>query len=356
MRLAGQRKMGYYPTPVTVVDRIGAWLDYPGAPFAALDPCAGEGAALARCLDGTQGIGHGIELDGQRARIARGVLPRVLCCDAGRAKVAKDAFGLLWLNPPYDDSDVAGGRSERQELRFLRLSTRHLVPGGVLVFIIPLRLVGDDVAEYLATHYERVRLWRFPYPEWYGFKQCVVLAQQKPKPFEDPAVQVMLQKAAEAARAADYMGPKEVPDLTEPGPGDARYGVPAGNADVQPFEAGALTLAAIEAAVGESALESQLSLRLGVGGSRLAGRPPVTLRKGHLALLLAAGEVDGLVGSGRLRHVVRGSTVKEVIEEDRSDEIVNAKGEYRHRTRTFEVDRFRMRVMALDARGNVHRL
>jgi hypothetical protein len=40
-RLANQIKLGYFPTPPSLIDSIAAHLKAPGAPFRWLDVCAG---------------------------------------------------------------------------------------------------------------------------------------------------------------------------------------------------------------------------------------------------------------------------------------------------------------------------
>jgi hypothetical protein len=50
MRIEGQSKLGYYPTPETSLHRIISWLSLGGDSGALrryLDPCAGQGEALA---------------------------------------------------------------------------------------------------------------------------------------------------------------------------------------------------------------------------------------------------------------------------------------------------------------------
>ena len=53
MRLAGRLKLGFYPLPTKEAERIRVRLQYPEQ-FAALDPCVGDGVALARLLDWTK--------------------------------------------------------------------------------------------------------------------------------------------------------------------------------------------------------------------------------------------------------------------------------------------------------------
>ncbi len=46
MRLEAKIKMGYYPTPLSVVDRIRLFLEFPENDVSLFDPCCGEGFAL----------------------------------------------------------------------------------------------------------------------------------------------------------------------------------------------------------------------------------------------------------------------------------------------------------------------
>src|SRR5947199_124153 len=46
-RLANQIKLGYFPTPPSLIDSLAAQLQAPDAHFRWLDVCAGEGIALA---------------------------------------------------------------------------------------------------------------------------------------------------------------------------------------------------------------------------------------------------------------------------------------------------------------------
>jgi len=45
MRIEGKYKMGYYPTPDTIIERIKSFLDF-SAQYNVLDPCCGEGDAI----------------------------------------------------------------------------------------------------------------------------------------------------------------------------------------------------------------------------------------------------------------------------------------------------------------------
>ncbi|MHC4505138.1 MAG: hypothetical protein ACYTFI_17670 [Planctomycetota bacterium] len=74
-------------------------------------------------------------------------------------------------------------------------------------------------------------------------------------------------------------------------------------------------------------------------------RPPVPLHAGHVALLLAAGELDGVVGKGRDRHVVRGYVRKATDTSQDEDEKGN--------TTIRETERFQVQIKTLSKDGEI---
>jgi hypothetical protein len=341
--------MGFYPTPPEIVDLVRTWLRFPAAPFPALDPCAGEGEALARCVHGSKAVTYGIELDGGRVLAARQRLHRVLCCDALQARTAHDAWSLLWLNPPYD-SDTAGegSRAERKELQFLAKYTPRLLPQGVLVYILPQAKITAEVAGYLARHYDRLVCRRFPGALYWRFRQAVVLGAQKVRPWEDPAAAATLLAVARQGEAAPALEPR--PETERP------YTVPEADPEVSEFASAHPAPEVAEAEVRSSPLWRTLEILSGAIGVRQAGRPPVPVHKGHLALLLASGEIDGPVGTGPERHVVRGVAVKYTQRETRPVETTDRWGRPEIRDRVFEVEQFRVQVTCLLPDGTLYTL
>ena len=115
MRLAAQAKGGYYPTPERVVDLIADLIHTPSGYYyrereslRILDPCCGAGDALKRLVEGLSRPNalametFGIELHRDRAEEAEARLDHVLAADLFATSIANGAFGLLYLNPPYD--------------------------------------------------------------------------------------------------------------------------------------------------------------------------------------------------------------------------------------------------------------
>ena len=87
-----------------------------------------------------------MELHQERAEEAAGSLRRTLAADLFQTSIANQAFGLLFLNPPYDhDSE-----SKRTEHAFLSHCTRYLDNGGLLVFIVPRQRLAVS-AKHLAS-------------------------------------------------------------------------------------------------------------------------------------------------------------------------------------------------------------
>ena len=166
MRLAAQAKGGYYPTPERVVDLIADLIHTPTGYYyrereslRILDPCCGAGDAVQRLVEG---------------------LDHVLAADLFATSIANGAFGLLFLNPPYDyDSE-----DKRTEHAFLTQTTRYLAEDGLLVFIVPRQRLAVS-ARYLSTHYGRMRCWAFPDPEREVFDQVVLMGYRKTDPVPD---------------------------------------------------------------------------------------------------------------------------------------------------------------------------
>lgn len=168
-------------------------------PHVLVDPCAGDGAALAalRHLWFEQGSEEAtilaVELEEERAKDHRlhlnlyGASPRDLSlhCDAFHVDITpQEGASLLFLNPPYDVDKVHG----RLEQRFLERWTAALLPGdGVLLFLVPFYALAAS-AGFLARNYQDIRAWRFPEASFQAFRQCVLLARRRSAPIPENAL------------------------------------------------------------------------------------------------------------------------------------------------------------------------
>ncbi len=328
MRLQAQAKAGFYPTPPRVVEMIASLMQARTVTRGAttlriLDPCCGAGDALAQlaeCIERPDGAAvetYGVELHAGRAQEAEGRLGHVLGTDLFQTSIANGAFGLLFLNPPYD-SDA--GDDRRTEQAFLRQTTRYLAEGGLLVFVVPLRRLQES-ERYLASHYARLRVWAFPEPEREAFGQVVVTGTRKAEVQYDQYAAVRLREAIEGD--LEELVQHRYPVYNAPATADGEVLFATRTVDHPVAATGEARRSGLWVApVVRDALWPAEDART---------RPLMPLRRGHLAMLVAAGFLDNLQleADGR-RILVKGRTQKEMV----LIETTPQKETYRERLRT----------------------
>lgn len=293
MRLQGKAKMGYYPTPDRVVDIIRARVKLPDEPFAVIDPCCGEGLALARFAEGSAAVTYGVEPDNTRSNEAESRLDNVLHCPIEATRISNKAFSVLYLNPPYDwEYEDDGEKCVRKEVKFFNRSVRWLAPGGLLVFIIPESIWNSNLADTIKHKFQTLEAWRFPNPEYEDFGQIVILGIRK------------------EWDCYSY-GRFDLEDYSDDITYRMRYIVPRSNPDVPLFMATAFSPDYCARLVEKSVLWSRFrEANQSRSGDMTAKRPPLPLHSGHLTLTLASGVLDGIVGEGPDAHVVKGKVKK----------------------------------------------
>jgi len=338
VRLEAIAKAGYFPSPPSVVERV-AGLIRPTHPtirqaVRLLDPCCGTGAALRRLADAVGGETYGIEIARDRWQEAEAVLDHALSASAFAVRLAHDAFSCLFLNPPYDHDD----ESKRLEHAFLTTMSRALCPGGLLVFIVPQKRLALS-ARYVAAHYTRFACYRFPDPEFADFGQAVLLAVKR-----DGAVGEPHWKEQIAAWASESL-----PELPPAGTAEPLFDLPVLPAGPVLFASQFFDAEVTAQQARQSGLWASPALaeRLWPAEERPV-RPLMPLRRGHLAVLIAAGFLNNILleagpstGSGQAprRILVKGRTYKEMVPVDSGDPDLEVEREV-----------LRTSVMALDVR------
>lgn len=298
MRLEAKIKMGYYPTPIPVVDRIRTFLSYPQENVNFLDPCCGEGLALKNLAYGVNAKTYGIELDEYRAEQAKENLDHVLKCGYEDARINNNAFSCLLLNPPYDwdAPEDSLHSSERKEKTFLKGTVKYVLPDGVLVYIVPQKRVTDDVAKLLAYRFDSFNCYRFPDGEYERFRQIVLFGKKKQKSSPDAG-------AFDRLSVIPGEALEEIPYLERP-----VYDLPP-TPEVKLFRSSLIDENEIEKELMNSPLWEKLRNN-NSNSANHTGRPPLPLHTGHIGLLLASGCLDGVVGEGDGKHIVRGKVEK----------------------------------------------
>ncbi|MBI4496614.1 MAG: class I SAM-dependent methyltransferase [Chloroflexi bacterium] len=310
-RLESQAVAGFFPTPPRVVTALSHLL-HAATPtdrrrvVRLLDPCAGTGEPVSALAQALGGESYGIEINDERAEACRARLDHLLATSAFSVRLANGAFSCLYLNPPYDYDD----EKRRLEHAFLTSLSRALCPGGVLVFVIPQARLAVS-ARYLAAHYTGFRVYRFPDPEFAAFQQMVLLAVKKAQAIPDGEAQAQLESWSIRALPPLPDGPA-TPPLVAPA-------LPRTDVLFAPL-AFDPALAAQEARRRGVWVQPAFAEQLWPPAERPV-RPLMPLRRGHLALLIAAGLLNNVVlQQGGRRVLVKGRTRKELVPVESDDE------------------------------------
>ena len=315
-RLASQEKGGFYPTPPEITEAIGALLS---AAYVAndkkdvkqvrlLDPCCGTGEALeelAQAVRETTTVDvatFGIELERERGLTAAKKLGRTLRSDFFKCSIGHEAFSMILLNPPYDTEAESEDGPSRTEMAFLKRCTPYLKRGeGHLVLIVP-RKILPDLARYLSTHYSNIqRIGWNAEEDPYG--QAVVACRRKQQPFPSrPTAEEITSWGHETA--STHESAKE-----------GQIILPALNDEEIYFASNYWDPEDMAAEADRNGLWRSPGLaRTLWPEAEQRTRPLMPLRRGHTAMLMAAGFLDNIAiqsPEGR-RILVKGRTVKEL--------------------------------------------
>lgn len=296
-RIASQAKAGFYPTPDSVCALIQSKLTFE-KDARALDPCCGKGRTLSR-LASPDTITYGVELDHKRVTEAKTRLFKAAWGDAlSEARISSQAFGLLYLNPPYDTAIHADDNADRRlEHQFLKSYVRTLQPGGVLILVIPYYVL-KDCAKTLAQNF-KIMVAGFPEEEFPLFKQCVVfgekryVSEEKAKEtqeyLETLAAMTPEQFQREAWTFDMILGPILIPAATRP----LSFRVDR----LDPLEAIPVIN---KTGIFQDALKELVPAR----NNNI--RPLTSLENGHLALMLAGGYMNGAIKKDGKELVIKG--------------------------------------------------
>ncbi len=332
MRLEASVKMGYYPTPLSTVERIRSFLKFPRENVSVLDPCCGEGLALKSLVENANATTYGIELDEYRAERAKANLNHVLKGSYEDARISNGVFSCLFLNPPYDwdtPSESSEAPRDRKEKTFLRGTMKYLQPNGTLIYIIPQNRLTDDVSRILSYRFDDFNAFRFQDDEYDKYRQIVLFGVKKERG-----------SMGDAGRLNDLSRetPDEIPFADEP-----MYELPPSK-PVHLFRSSVIDEKELEKLLKNSPLWEKIRNHNDDGSM---GRPPLPLHKGHLGLLLANGCLDGIFGEGNDKHIVRGKAEKiiSVYDEYDGDALIER-----------EVENYRISIKVLERNGEIKTL
>jgi Uncharacterised methyltransferase family (DUF6094) len=305
-------KNGYFPTDAVTMGQVLSAIDVGGSRSRIFDPCCGEGTALAELKHHLQESGStveaiGVEFDSERAWHAKKLLDTGLHADIHDVMVSQRSMGLLFLNPPYGDvlSDKAGtgdrNKGDRLEMVFCRRTFSTLQFGGVLVLIVPTYVINEEFASLIARNFDRVEIYRAPEAR---FKQCVVFGVKRRS--DNPDLNVV--KRLVAANLEGKI--EELPEIWTKEPYAVPMAMPSDNFSIVSLRIDAPQLTTEMERLKKQTLWPRFNQMFGAL-SLPPRRPLRDLSKWHLALALAAGQINGVVRSKSGQTLlIKGDTFK----------------------------------------------
>jgi hypothetical protein len=305
-RLESQIRLGYYKTPVRVQNILSKILSTDVLSHESVnartlhifDPCAGTGEALAEIQKAlaiiTPVVSYGVELERNRALSCRQILNKSVQCSIFDLTTTKDSFGMMLLNPPYDHDQRIGNRATRLEKTFFKETVDYLSAKGILILIIPEQALETFLARSISYRFTDIRAFRFPVEEYARFRQIIIFGKRKEKGSFD---------ADTADRLTDQL--YNLPHLTDTP--DFSYIVPATNGpkifrDTHP------TIEEMQMELPHSPLKKTIEHAFSASEGITSLSPLLPLTMGHLATLLMAGVMNGLISKGDKKIVVKGFT------------------------------------------------
>ncbi|MGL4668218.1 MAG: DUF6094 domain-containing protein [Saezia sp.] len=307
-------KNGYYPTDAGTLEGILNLLEVSTGTVNVLDPCAGEGAAIADIAHdlGKDAVkSYAVEYDKERAHHARQLVNHCIQGDLMDTIISRQSFGLLFLNPPY--GDLAKGSSGslgyegkgrgRLEKLFYQKTLPFLQYEGIMVLVMPYYVLDDEFIGWLTRHFIELRAYKAAVDQ---FKQVLIIGKRTRQKDQDWASSKEIRQELLAIGKGDVQA-SSLPTVCTP-----LYKIPSSHKEVEHFyrvslepEQLAMEVAAMQG------LWPEFGSVFNTGKSSLR-RPVHQLCNWHLALSLAAGAISGVVHSktGKV-FVLKGDTHKE---------------------------------------------
>lgn len=295
MRLEGQSKLGYYPTPVNTVTRIAQHLRIEHNKTVYIyDPTCGDGAALAAIQKHLAALAekgqlvrsYGIELSYARAETARSVIDQVLYSPVLDCSVSQMMSFTLY-NPPYDwdsDSRRDDQKSLRHEESMLSAVTNATVNGGIVAMVLPASILKRDRLISRLQPYRIEAMYRLPAEDFAAdvFDQVVIFTTRIGINAENN------ERNKTLLMELDYAKLQMLP------PGNGEYTLPPMPATRQTFNSHTddaetlITLASKQGVLSSKAWHEFRNPRT------IEFQPAMKLRTGHVAGLIASGIIGTL--------------------------------------------------------------
>lgn len=317
-------RAGFFATPETQGEHLRRLLNFQ-ADTAVFDPTCGEGKILKQLTENRSMSPYtihtyGVELDKSRAEIAKDYIDHVVQSSIESMVISHEVFGMIYLNPPYDNTMLGIGdeKTERKEYTELVRNSKYLIPGGLMIYVIPsYRFADSKIARYLSTHYEDIAITKFSVEDYDDFKQCIFIGRKKSSVHKGLNEKLFnfLQQMNEEDFVHEY-----VTDINRIVLSGKQWDIPGGCINIPTFysrvENKSDFIEDIRSNKGYRAfIERTKPKQLVIGGD-----PIINIAQGQMALLLASGAVNGLIGKEESLHAVQGmEVVSTVVTEEKTE-------------------------------------
>ncbi|WP_028393912.1 DUF6094 domain-containing protein [Bacillus cihuensis] len=318
---------GFYATPEQQGVYLSSLISFVGE-TAVFDPTCGEGKILKQLAEASDFPikTYGVELDKRRAATASTVLDRVIQAPIESMVISHNVYGMVFLNPPYDHTMIGIGDdegSDRKEYTELVRNTKYLVPGGLMVYIIPsYRFADTRISRFLATHFEDIGIAKFSDEDYEDFKQCIFIGRKKSS--QHKKVNTSLLEFLQQLDNESFVQSKVTPINIFIG--HKKWEVPETHLEIPTFYSKIENkndfIDMIRANKGFQAFKERTKPKQLVIG----GEPIINIAQGQMALLLASGAVNGIIGEGDTLHAVQGmEIVTNVTTEEKTEHTIITK-------------------------------
>lgn len=181
--------MGYLPVEAKHHEAITSLITPATLATRLIDPFAGDGYFLDVAATAWNVTPYANELDQTRAQdcITRFGPKQAVRGDAERLRASNNAFGIAWINPPYDHDRTAVAGNKRVELAMLRHSWKWVQQQGIVLWCVYRQHVTEDAMTFISANSQSADLWALPGKHQNEYDQ-VVLVAVKGQPFNQTVI------------------------------------------------------------------------------------------------------------------------------------------------------------------------
>lgn len=224
----------------------------------------------------------------------------------------------------------------RKDFFLLNRIKDYIKPGGLLVFVTPIEMIDATISKRLSNQYRDISIFRDPNDD--DEKFCIIFATKRSNVVSDT------QQAYELSQYK-YKKYDEIPEL------EAQmtpvYDLPAHDPeDIRTFRIGPITEEEILQNIKKSKVVEQFNKNNQKIFKLSKPSAPAPLHDGHIMLLLTSGLLNGYIGSGVDKHLVKGSVHKKTT----STPSMNNRGD----RITIEKEYYDINIKYLDRYGSFH--